>query len=192
MDLMEAIKGRRAVRKYKPDPIPQEILDKVMDAAHWAPSWSNTQCWRWVLVRDKQKKEQLSEALRTSRPTGKNRAYEALKTADVAIVVCAQKGLAGHYNRGEKIGQPSTEKGECWYMFDTALAMQNLTLAAHAFGLATVHIGMYDPDKVAQIVGLPSDVAVVELMPLGWPDHSPEPTPRKDLSELVFYDSYKR
>jgi nitroreductase len=82
-----------------------------------------------------------------------------------------------------------TDKGD-WYMYDVALAMQNLTLAAHALGLGTVHIGAFDAIKVAEILGVPQGFAVVAMTPLGYPDESPEARTRKELAEIVFYDKF--
>ena len=75
-------------------------------------------------------------------------------------------------------------------MFDVALAMQNLTLAAHALGLGTLHIGLFDAAKVAESLALPEEVAVVEIMALGYPDEKPIAPPRKALSEFVFHERY--
>jgi len=85
---------------------------------------------------------------------------------------------------------PATEKGEWWFMFDVGLAMQNITLAAHALGLGTVHIGNFDTNEVARILGIPANIAVVELMALGWPDETPPVRPRKEISEFVVYERY--
>ncbi len=75
-------------------------------------------------------------------------------------------------------------------MFDLGRAMQNVTLAAHALGLGTVHVGAFDTDEVKRILGVPDNVTIVELMPLGWPDETPPVWPRKEISEFVFYERY--
>lgn len=190
MDLMQAIKERRSIRKHRTDPVPKEALDTILEAARWAPSWGNTQCWRLIIVQKQETKLQLARAMRTTRTERENLAAESIRKAAVAIVACAQRGLAGCYRTGEKQGMPCTDKGESWLMFDLGLAMQNVTLAAHSLGLGTVHIGMYDPDEVAKILGIPEDVTVVELMALGWPDEKPPTRPRKEISEFVFYERY--
>ena len=83
----------------------------------------------------------------------------------------------------------ATDKGD-WYMFDVALAMQNLVLAAHSLGLGTVHSGLFDAKKAASILRVPEGFCVVSMTPLGYPDREPRPVPRKELSEIVFYDRY--
>ncbi len=151
----------------------------MLDAARLAPSWANTQCWRFVVVRDPETRARLAGALNPGNP-----ATAAITGAPVVIAACAQTGQAG-YKRGEV----KTDKGD-WFMFDVALAMQNLVLAAHALGLGTVHVGLVDAPQAARILELPPGVVFVEMTPLGYPDEQPRPVPRKDLSEIVFYDKY--
>ncbi|UCH50507.1 MAG: nitroreductase family protein [Chloroflexota bacterium] len=190
MELMEAIKGRRSIRKYRPDPVPEEALQTVLEAAKWAPSWSNTQCWRLIIVRDKDTKSKLADTLKGIKAGRTNPADEAVRTAPVVIAICAELGVTGYYldENGEK--KLATNKGESWFMFDVALAAQNMSLAAHSLGLGTVHTGLLDAVEAAKILGLPENVALVELLPLGWPDEEPAPRPRKEINEFVFFEKY--
>lgn len=190
MDVMEAIKGRRSIRKYRSDPVPEDVLQIILEAGRWAPSWANTQCWRFVIVRDAATKAKLAETLRGTRPGRPNPATDAVRTAPVVIAACAEKGLSGFYRDESGQSLPATDKGDYWYMFDVALAMQNMCLAAHALGLGTVHTGLLDAQEAARILGLPQNVVLVELMPLGYPDEAPAPRPRKELSDFVFYERY--
>ncbi len=187
---MQAIRERRSIRKYRPEPVTEEALHTILEAARWAPSWANTQCWRLIVVRDQGTKSKLAEALRSRRPGGKNIATEAMRQAPVVIVACAERGLSGCYRGEDNRSLPATEKGEWWFMFDLGLAMQNVTLAAHSLGLGTVHVGLFDASEVTRILGIPDDIAVVELMPLGWPEEKPPTRPRKDISEFVFHEKY--
>ena len=98
MDVFDAIKTRRSIRKYKPDPVSDEDLQKIIEAAHWAPSWGNTQCWRFIVVRDADIKARVGETLYKVRFEDgwlDNAAAEAIVQAPVLIAVCAQKDLAG-------------------------------------------------------------------------------------------------
>ena len=159
MDTLEAIHSRRSVRQYKETPVPDDILNKVLEAARWAPSWANTQCTRYVVVKDPATKEKLAEALNRGNP-----ATEAIKNAPIVIVACAELKKSGYYK-----GVVSTDKGE-WYMFDVGIAMENLALAAQALGLGTVHVGFIpDSKKVDEILGLPEGVVSIEMTPLGFP-----------------------
>jgi nitroreductase len=187
MELMEAIKGRRSIRRYTSKPVDDKTLNTILEAARQAPSWANTQCWRFVVVRDRQLRNKLADTgidVATGKP---NRGTEAMRVTPIAIVVCAEMRKAGYSIKEPK--KPVTDKGD-WYMYDVALAMQNLTLAAHALGLGTVHIGAFDAIKVAEILGVPEGYAVVAMTPLGYPDEEPNPRPRKELNEIVFYDKF--
>ncbi len=190
MDVMQAIKERRSIRKMKTDPITPEDLNTVLEAARWAPSWGNTQAWRFVVVRDAGLRASLADVLMTARPDGANPATEAVRSAPVTIAACAERGISGYFRSGERKGSEATDKGDTWFMFDLALALQNLTLAAHALGLGTVHIGLFDSERVRGLLGVPPEVAVVELMPLGYPDQQPNVRPRKELNEFVCYDGW--
>lgn len=179
MYLFDAIKLRRSIRHYKPDMVEEVKISTVLDAARWAPSWGNTQCCRFVVVKDQEIKAKLSETL-----TSWNPSRSTVKEVPIVIVACAELGESGY-----KDGNVSTNKGD-WYMFDVALAMQNLSLAACALGLGTVHIGAFDAQEVARILNVPEGVAVVEMMPLGYPAREGKAPPRKELSDMVFYEHY--
>lgn len=179
MEILELIQTRRSVRRYKPTPVSEDDLKSVLEAARWAPSWANTQCWRFIVVKDRETKAKLAEALAPRNP-----ATSAIKEAPIIIVACAELGKSGFYK-----GVPTTSRGD-WYMFDVALAMQNLILAAHSLGLGTIHVANMDADKIAEILGVPEGITVVEMTPLGYPDEEPKAPPRKELSELVFYERY--
>jgi nitroreductase len=101
------------------------------------------------------------------------------------IVGCAILGRSG-YKRGE----PATERGD-WFMFDMGIALQNIALAAYSLGLGTVHVGLLDFKKVGKILNLPEGVEAVEMLPLGHPDQEPIAPPRKEISELVYYDRFE-
>ncbi len=192
MDVRQAVRERRSIRKYRTEPVTGEALHTILEAARWAPSWANSQCWRLIVVQDQETKSELAETLRSRKPGGKNAATKAVGEAPVVIVACAERGLSGCYASEDNRNIPLTDKGEWWFMFDLGLAMQNVTLAAHALGLGTVHIGLFDTGEVARILGIPDNIAVVELMPLGWPDEQPPVRPRRELSEFVFYDKYPK
>jgi nitroreductase len=187
MEVLEAIKTRRSIRKYQPTPVDDKTIELVLEAARWAPSWHNSQCWRFIVVRDSIIKNELADTAIAVTEGKPNRAAEAIRNAPVAIVACAELGKSG-YSAGEP-REPVTDKGD-WYMFDVALAMQNLTLTARSLGLGTVHVGAFDARKVAKILSVPKGFAVVSMTPLGYPDQEPGPRPRKELSEIVFYDKF--
>jgi nitroreductase len=189
VDLFEAIKTRRSIRRYKDDPVDDQTIEAVLEAGRWAPSWKNTQCWRFIVVRDAGIKAKLADTLISpvrDGVQGKNGAADAVKQAPAVIVACAELGKSGLNS-----GALATDKGD-WFMFDVGLAMQNIVLAAQALGLGTVHVGLLDHKKAAEILGVPAGFCVVELTPLGYPDPSFEAKapPRKTLNEIAFKDKW--
>ncbi len=179
MELSQAIKERKSIRKYRPDKIAKEDLLYILQAAGQAPSWANTQCREYVIVEDSETKKKIAETL-----PEKNPARKAVEEAPVVIVAIGIKGISGFFK-----GTPVTDKGD-WLMFDCALALQNLTLAAHERGLGTVHVGFFNSEDVRKILGVPEDRAVVEVIPCGYPAEQGRATPRKEVEEYVYYDLY--
>jgi nitroreductase len=179
LEVLQAIKTRRSIRKYKADPVDDQTLETVLEAARWAPSWENTQCWRFIVVRDVATKSKLADTLDETNP-----AKNAVRNAPLVIAACAELGKAGR-----KDGQIVTDKGD-WFMFDVALAMQNLVLAAHSLGLATVYVGRFDAKEAAKVLAVPEGYCFVALTPLGYPDQIRDPRPRKELPEIVFYEKW--
>jgi len=193
MELFEAIKNRRSIRRYKADPVDEKKLEAILEAGRWAPSWANTQCWRFVVVRDAEVRAKLADTLMKIKLPDKempNPAAIAMNTVPVIIAVCAEIGKAGG-KRGSGGGgvEYVTDKGD-WFMFDTALAVQNMVLAAHAQGLGTVIIGAFDAAQAEKVLNVPKGFRVVTLFPVGVPDQEGKAPPRKGLSEMVIKDKF--
>jgi nitroreductase len=181
MDLMDAIRGRRSIRKYKPDPVPEEVLKTILEAVRWSPSWANTQCWEVVVVRDPNMKSELANTLTKTNPS-----LSSMTEAPLVIVLCGKKGVSGF-----KKGEAATVKGD-WLMFDSGIAMQTLCLTAHSLGLGTVVVGLFDHKKAEEILGVPQDREVVAITPLGYPAAEGVAPKRKEVSEFVFYERYQK
>ncbi|MGI6452196.1 MAG: nitroreductase family protein [Syntrophomonadaceae bacterium] len=179
MDTLECIKTRRSIRNFSDQPIHDNVLEELLEAVRWAPSWANTQCWELIVVKDPETKKQLAGLLAENNP-----ATRAMTQAPVVIVTCARLGTSGF-----KKGQMLTDKGD-WYMFDMGIAAQNLCLAAHNRGLGTVHVGSFNHAAVGQLLNVPEGVAVVELIPLGYPAKVGNAPPRKEIKDFVFSESY--
>jgi len=178
-DVMEIIKGRRSIRRYQDREIPEEHLNKVLEAIRWSPSWTNTQCWEVIVVKDSMIKQKLQETLSTG-----NSATKAIGEAPVVITLCGKLQSAGY----EK-GQATTKFGD-WFMFDLGIATQNLCLAAHNLNLGTVIVGLFDHDKAKDILKVPEGYEVVALVPLGYPAKEASAPPRKEIGEFVHYDTF--
>jgi nitroreductase len=181
MDLLKAMRERRSVRKYRMDPVPDEILTEILNAARNAPSWANTQVPRFIVIKDQSIMKALSETL-----AGTNPAKNAMANAPCVICIIAKKQQSGYYK-----GAPATDKGD-WMMFDAGIAMEHVVLAAWSFGLGTVHVGMFDAKAAEKILKVPEEFAVVELTPVGYFDEVPKATPRRPLKESVSLDVFGR
>lgn len=179
VELSDAIKGRRTVRKFKDDEIASRDLEHILEAARWAPSWANTQCWEVVVVKDEDRKRMLAETLTQSNP-----ARGAMTRAPIVLAICAKRGLSGFYKGG-----PSTDKGD-WFMFDTGLAVQSMCLMAHSLGLGTVIVGLFDAKRAEEVLKVPEDRSVTVFVPVGFPEKVSHAPNRKEISEFVRYDTY--
>jgi len=164
--LMETIRGRRSIRRYRPDPVPREKLDAILEAARLAPSWKNQQCWRFIVVTDEAKRRAITK-----------RGWTA--EAPVIIVGCAHPGLSGG------------NAGQQYYMLDMGIAMEHMVLAAAEQGLGTCWIGgQFDEDTVKAELGVPDGVRVVALLPVGYPAENPGPKQRKPVEEIVSQEKW--
>ncbi len=173
MDIFQVIRDRRSIRRYQDTAVETDKLELVLDAARLAPSWKNLQCWRFLVVRDRERREKLLSAFPTDNPGSR-----AIASAPVMIVVCADPTASG------------VENGIEYYIADTAIAFEHLCLAAHALGLGTCWMGWFDETAIKNALGIPANIKVVGITPLGYPDQEPKPRPRKSLAEITFYDRW--
>ncbi|MFP4472820.1 MAG: nitroreductase family protein [Candidatus Omnitrophota bacterium] len=180
MSCQDLIKGRRSVRKFKDTLVKDEEVVQLLDAARWAPSWMNTQCWEFIVVRDEDLIRQVVETFSPANPS-----RPCAGEASVLLVAAARRDAAGM----GKDGRPSTEI-QNWFMFDLGAAVQNISLAAYDMGLATVVVGSLDHARCAELLKVPADVQVAAVLPVGRPAQTPAPKPRKDLDEFVSVDHY--
>jgi nitroreductase len=173
-DFMEILKGRRSIRKYEEKGIPEGILNQVLEAVQWSPSWANTQCWEVVLVRDGETKTRLQETLPPTNP-----AVKALIQAPVVLALCGKVKSSGY-----KKGEVTTKFGD-WFLYDLGIATQSICLAAHDQGLGTVVIGLLDHDKAKQVLGVPDGYELVSLIPLGYPAKDSPAPKRRAIGEFT-------
>jgi nitroreductase len=195
MELFEAINGRRSIRKYTNAPVDDKKINAILEAGRWAPSWANSQCSRFVVVRDAKIRAALGDAMaKITLPDGKEMlqpSVAAINTVPVVIVVCAQIGVSGSKPGAGGGTNYVTDKGD-WFMYDTGLATQNMVLAAYAQGLGTVILGWFDPAKVEKIINVPQGYRVVAMIPVGVPDQDAKAPPRKELKDITFKDKFSK
>ncbi|MEM2676833.1 MAG: nitroreductase family protein [Candidatus Bathyarchaeia archaeon] len=173
MDVFEAIMGRRSIRAYREMEVSQEIVEKLIDAARWAPSAGNIQPWEFIVVRNSETKRRLAEAAL---------GQSFIEEAPVVIVVCAdeERSARGYGTRGRAL----------YCIQDTAAAIQNIHLAAYALGLGTCWVGAFREDEVRKILDIPVGVRPVAIIPVGYPAESPAPRSRRPLKQLIHYEKF--
>ena len=170
MDVFEAVRTRRSIRKYEDKPVEKEKLSKILETARLSPSACNNQHWHFIAVTDKEVREKLFSAY--------NRNW--FVKAPVVIVACSTPSKAW-----------SREDGEEYWKVDAAIAMQSMVLVAHELGLGTCWIAAFKEDKVKEALRIPDEVRPVALTPLGYPAEQKGPvTERKPIEEIVHYECW--
>ena len=160
MDVLQAIRERRSIHVFKSDPVPETEVKTLIEAASWAPSTGNLQCRKFYLVRRAAAKEDLAAAALGQR---------FIAQAPLVLVVCADSLRADPYG----------ERGRSLYALQDATASaMNILLAAHGMGLGACWVGAFDEARVVRILGLPDYERPVVIIPVGYPDETPETPPR--------------
>jgi nitroreductase len=166
-EVLRTIKSRRTIRRFKSEPIEEEKLQAILDAGRWAPSFSNLQPWRFIVIKDQKLKNALDKAARESV------LHLGINEAPVVILVCVDRRIDPLHG---------IEAG--------AAATQNMTLAATSLGLGAGWIGIWGTEaetSIQKIFKLPETVRAVSLLPVGIPDESPEGH-RKPIEEFMEFE----
>lgn len=170
MDVYEAIRTRKSIRAWEDREVPEDVLQRILEAGRLAPSAKNYQEWRFVVVRDPETRKKLI-------PAAADQAF--VGQAPVVIACCAETD-----NHAMRCGQ-------LCYPIDVAIAIDHMTLAATAEGLGTCWIGAFYEDQVKALLGIPERIRVVELLPLGYPkDPKAVEKSRLPLESIVKYESW--
>lgn len=173
LDVLKAIKNRRSVRAFSNQPVSDEEVEKLIDAARWAPSAGNIQPWEFIVIRDPKIKHGLCEAALDQ---------TFIEEAPVVIVVCAnpQRSGQGYGSRGINL----------YCIQDTAAATQNILLAAHAMGLATCWVGAFHEDEAKEVLNVPDGVRPIAIIPVGHAAETPKTRMRRPLNEIVHREAF--
>lgn len=171
MSVLDVIRKRRSTRKYKSEPVPEEAFQRVMEAARLAPSGKNLQPWHFIIVRDPGLKNKLAVA---------SAHQYFIAEAPIVIVACAYPE-----NSYARMGRYM----KSWPV-DVAIAVDHLMLQAEEEGLGTCWIGSFHEDEVKALLGVPEDVKVLALTPLGYPDEKPRDRGRKSLEEIISFEKF--
>ncbi len=210
MEVTEAILKRRTIRRMKPDPVEREKIEKVLEAGRRAPSWGNTQPWRYIVVQDKTKIEALANAaggqpqvagapvviVCCGVPESFSRKMhrEALKqlmelgvmdwSDDILDNVILGSAQFAPYHMGEQVMKIKASE-------QIMISAAYMTLEAVNQGLSTCWVGAIEPNEAHKLMNLPDNLFVHDFLLLGYADEDPKPRPRKDLDEIVFWEEYK-
>ncbi len=198
MELIDAIKKRRSIRKFKPDPVPDELINRLLEAARLAPSGSNLQPWRFVVVKSKEARKKLSQATPLTFVT----------EAPVILACCvdttsfkhAEKRMRELKEVGAFLGTALDELNPDEFVkrrtqdkvammaylgLNAAIAIDHITLRAVDLGLGSCWVMMFDQDKAKEALELDEKYQVVALLPVGYPAQNPKPRPRIPLEEII-------
>jgi nitroreductase len=169
-DVLAAIRNRRTIRRFKPQSVPKESVEAVLNAGRWAQSFNNAQPWKFIIVQDGETKRRLSEE------AGRSVYYKGIAEAPLTIVICAD-----------------TERDSEHWIEAGCNAHQNMALAAHSLKLGSSWVAILNTDSekpIKKILAIPKHMRVISLMPLGFPAEQPRRN-RKPLQEIVFYEKYE-
>jgi len=163
-DLLELIKTRRSIRKYKDKEVSKELIMKVLEAGRWAPSASNNQPWRFVVVSDIDLIKKIGLSC-----TVLGVINRFVETAPVIVVIFSH----AHHR---------------WVDVDCGICAQNIMLEAHSLGLGTCFIGAFKRKNIKNILGIPEKARIIGLITLGYTSEEKQPTPRYEIDKIVFFD----
>ncbi len=167
MTILKVIKNRRSIRSYKSDSIPEEVIDKLIEALIWAPSAGNLQSRKFYFVFNEKIKRDLAEAAL---------GQDFIGEAPLVIVGCTDEKIAWKYG----------ERGKSLYSIcDVSASIQNIMLEAEENNLGTCWIGAFDEDEVAKVLNLPKNLRPIVICPVGYPAEEPSPPPRVVKKEAV-------
>ena len=206
-DLLDIVKTRRSIRRYKREPVPDELLMKIMEAGRWAPSGDNNQPWRFIVVRDPEIMDKLGKIAKegsgrrfaaeffTGRmqerfaklkdPEKRKKAFVKLTTGDVSAFLAEAPVII-----------VVCAKLDVWDVpYDSAMCAQNMMLMAHSLGLSTCCVvapvsDMRDDIKAMDLLKIPHGYKIALPIAVGWPDENPNPRPRIPLEDLISYDTF--
>ena len=207
MEFFDVIQTARAMRRYKPDPIPEDVLTQLIEAAHLGPSGSNRQARHWIVVRDPEVKQQLADLnrrgvsmyLRNNQDAanphvdqGRRERFLAavehqmnhMHEVPAIVIACADTVTTP----SDTFGVGAAAATEVWG------AVQNLLLAARALGVGSVPTTLAfigdQRNEAAQVLNLPDHILPMVLIPLGWPTGNFGPIRRRPLDEVLHWDRY--
>ncbi|MBS5114675.1 MAG: nitroreductase family protein [Erysipelotrichaceae bacterium] len=176
MELQECLIKRRSIRQYTNQSVSNEIIESLIQAAIYAPSWKNSQVSRYYVLNEKAKIKQFMQYFPSFN-------QESLKDAPVLIISTVVKGRSG-YNRQ---GEAETHLGHGWQCFDNGLQVQNICLKATELGLGSLIVGIYDEKGIRDYLQIPDTEDLMAIIAIGYYNETVEMPKRKSVSDILTY-----
>lgn len=174
MDFYDVVKTRKSVKKFKDTPIDSDKLDRMINATMMSPSWKNNTSYKFILVHDKTKLEQISKSIMNK----DNSAAQSILEAPMTAIVVANPESSGEVEDKE------------FYLVDSAIAMEHFILSATNEGYGTCWIAALDEDIIKNTLSIPQNYKVVALTPIGEISESKEHNEKKDVKNFVFLNAW--
>ena len=177
MDTITCIKTRRSIRQFKEQEVTKDVLEDIVQTASFAPSWKNTQITRYIAIEDPSILKKIADD------------YTPVYNSNIIRQIPMLVAVTFIKNRSgiERDGSYSTKKGDRWQMFDVGVACQSFCLAAKEQGLGTVIMGIFDEEKITELLEIPPERELAALIAVGWPDDDPQAPKRKAVTDLLEY-----
>jgi len=177
MEIIECIKTRRSVRSFTDKPVSRETLTEILSAAAYVPSWKNSQTARWNVITDKA----VIEKIAREATFGFEHNRDIMLGCPCLVIQSAVTKRCGY----ERDGSFTTSKGDSWEMYDSGIAAQTFSLAAHNAGLGSVIMGIIDDEKIAEIISLPETERITAAIAVGYPQSEPACPPKKTVEDIA-------
>ncbi|MBU90781.1 hypothetical protein CMO94_04515 [Candidatus Woesearchaeota archaeon] len=173
MEVFDAIRSRRSIRKYKDKQVAWDNIVTIMQAGKYAPSAGNLQNWKFIVVKNDETRKAIAKACLQQ---------EWMEVAPVFIVVVAEPEKAERYygSRGARL----------YTIQGCSAAIENMLLTAHSLGLGTCWIGAFDEDEIWRVLGLPEEKSVQAVITIGYADENPEPPPKYRIEHMMFFEKW--
>jgi nitroreductase len=167
MEVIEAIKSRRSIRKFKEEKIDKNTLEKIIEAARLSPSAMNNQPWHFIIVSDKKRLNAINEAC--------NQNWNAPHI--IIPVINPEKSWV-------------RSDGENYWQIDMAISTQSMVLTAWEEGLGTCWVGAFDEERIKKSLGIPEKMRVMVILPIGYPDQERGIVENRKQHEILHYDNW--
>lgn len=207
--VFEVIKNRKSIRKYKPDPIPRDTIERLIEAARWAPSGENAQPWRFVIIEEKETINAIGKIAGTADRRQFSAEFAAGETQKRLQKIkdpkkrqkVMEKLTGGHVSsflQNAPLVIMVCGRKDVWDLpYDCSAAIENILIMAHAVGLGTCWVespvmDVRDEEKIKAMLQIPKGFKVLTAISVGYPDETPKPRPRLPRDELVYYEVFGR